>query len=501
VWLMNEIEERAKKIGSLAVQLKGCKGDINKAVANISSICVCRLISRKDSDSYIYCLARLRDLDLSLYFTNKPDGFTYNMAIFTNLMALGGNKANLPAIKEAYNVLTTARTLIIKKEKERGGKNIIIHRLVDATSKQLLKICSIVHELYTEVDKVKNDPQMIDLYSKVRKNISFQLDLEEFTKSLKGRVNVVIRNGIDSDNPQEAEKTFMSLAKGVSWAGSFDWYYSRVQTFIRQALAYLFLFKADMFREVLSERFEMMLYIDIEALKPDVLGNVGESRLQFFNKDLYVKAYDPNLRWFEININSDYLFKCVADIEKEKFNRTLLHEFNHTFDRVLINNRSKHRYTELVSIRNEGIAIFSELAFTAAPRYKTENYIPELIKNPKNDLKLKDKDEPYKLGYFMCMVFYVATMRRMIMDKKLRMDENYNLLNDTIAKDALLHDVSQRWLATDISYGGAAKLVVRIMRGLTPQDFFRFYVKYSKELGMPLIFSDKLAKNMLNTKF
>lgn len=241
----------------------------------------------------------------------------------------------------------------------------------------------------------------------------------------------------------------------------------------------------NLFYDIYGGKLNIQIFLDIQYLKGSA-GFVGETIQRIFHdKIVFVSKYDESLRTLEINIQASYLYNCIIGNRINDFSKVLVHEIGHLFDK---------RVKFGCGIKREGVAVFTEYAYGGHSLQFNIDLIKSLMNNPIKDyegyIKVENKwansgqeisPVPYWLGEYICFVIYLALLKRKYLSFDRDILNSNNLIKLIDLANTLLQNKEMKEYAQN---------VLKIIRNMDDKKFFYFYTKYSKELGLNLIFSD-----------
>lgn len=340
-------------------------------------------------------------------------------------------------------------------------------------------LSKLVEDISNKIESIKKSPVLNKIYQTCQKRQSFNIDPHAINPQLSGRITVTIRHLIDQTDIKNIIIILNYFLEGVEIFGSVEKYYAKLSEVLCGAVENLIRNYPKLFVDVYGQRININMYLDIENDKdnPQVRAFVGEEKIK--SKKIYIKAYDPTLQTLEINIVSSFLLEMMQASNSQDLTTALIHEITHLLD-IKIESKSSPYGSIADKIRKEGIATFSEFAYgKQSPhylKYPMNSYIIEkLMEHPLRDWvdygRVSSKGDEYNLGEFMCFVFYIAQLKR-------RFGIAINILQPGFEKQILANP----------EFFAYAQVVLRILSNMPIKDFFRFYLKYSNELGLkPLI--------------
>ncbi|MCX6710049.1 MAG: hypothetical protein NTV63_03810 [Candidatus Woesearchaeota archaeon] len=335
-------------------------------------------------------------------------------------------------------------------------------------------ILAVMDEIDRSLDEIRRDRSFIDAIREFRKNFSFNVNPGAINPALSGNIAVKVRMGLyhgEGINAKFIESLYANyIMPGEQRFGSMKAFCMEIEKTIVNVINLIVRDCAQLFIRVYGRRMNIEIFLD-----------VNENQSGYAS----VLYQDETLRSMRISINSNYLCSVVEHNRFGSLEATLVHEINHLLDKNL-----SHSSSVIYRIRDEGIAMFSEYAYSRKeeiPHFLQNNYDHELMlklmERPINSAQFIERIEqvrgsaPYKIGFFMCLVCYFALLRR-----RFGLKPNIRNLSEVVLTSEA--DEAREY----------AKIVLNQMRNVRVPDFGMLYMKYSQEIGVPLIFTPEFIR-------
>jgi hypothetical protein len=343
-------------------------------------------------------------------------------------------------------------------------------------------LLSLFNRVDDKIKSLKNSPVMKEIHHLCKRRISLSLKPKDIVPNLRGKMSIFIRHDVDQNYVEELKRQYHYFLKNIELTGSAENYYNTLKDLILNSVKLIVKEHTSLFTKVYGNDIKVKMYFDIQS-HLGASAFVGETvkKISPSGEMAYISKYDPALKELEINIDIKNIYYCLYDdSSKKRLIKTLIHEFNHLFDKKLYFEKIGSKF------RIEGLARFSEYAYMVG---KTPSFNVNLIKEIMNDPisssqdidKLEDKwfknqitsGFPYDIGEYMCFVIFLRHLKRKFP----------SYVVDPLDQSKLVE------LSKKIGVSKNAQLMVRLIGNMSDKQFFDFYVKGAKELGLKLIFS------------